>query len=434
MTQSIIFPFRRVSVDHMVHGTTRVWWQLDGAFNDAGPYSFQLQYGRTGLKDATDWKNVGAPVVNGYTALDPAWRESGYDKTIHYRVVLTTAQSVYVSQAANCFGELPEREWVLAREIIRKEQVRNRLVATSGYLIKPMRYGKLCKRCRDPLSKEVTDNSCPECSGTGFEIGFHPALAMQCWDLSPVSINEQIDNELKGTTRDQPYVNARVIGFPALNKYDIWVNGTSDDRWVVDTIQVVAALRGVPIIYQVRLGLLPYSNPVYLLEVGGEEVERQGPTLPMHGCGAVAVDQDYLGPDSLIYRPVDGCAVAGANIYAFRRADFEEYEFNINRTLAVGTSTTRVNGRWGNSIKLDPGAYTLLYEKVGEFGPDVYNLTVTAPETLKAAPPQPATPEAPEQCPQPTTKTGSTSSPTNVGFPSLKKQTKITGQEDFWNI
>lgn len=431
MTQPIIFPFRRVSVDHMVHGKTRVWWYLDPAFNDGGPYSFQLQYGRTGLKDATDWKNVGPPVVNGYTAYDPAWRESGYDKTIHYRVVLTTAQSVYVSQAANCFGELPEREWVLAREIIRKEQVRNRLVATPGYLIKPMRYGKLCTLCRDPLTKEVTDNSCPECSGTGFEIGYHPSLAMQCWDLSPAAINEELDAEMKGTTREQPYVEARVIGFPAINKYDIWVNATSDDRWVVDNIQVIAALRNVPIIYKLRLGLLPYSNPVYTIEIGGEDAERQGPTLPIKGCGSVVVDQDYLGPDSLIYQPVDGCPVAGANIYVFNRADFDEYEFNINRTLAVATSTTRVNGRWGNSVKLDPGSYTLLYEKVGEFGPDVYNLTVTAPESLQLPPSQPA---EPAQCPNQMTKTENTNSQTNAGFPSLKKQTRVTGQEDFWNI
>ena len=415
----------------MVHGKTRVWWYLDPTFNDSGPYSFQLQYGRTGLKDATDWQNVGSPVVNGYTAYDPAWRESGYDKTIHYRVILTTPQSSYVSQAANCFGELPEREWVLAREIIRKEQVRNRLVATSGYLIKPMRYGKLCKLCRDPLTKEVTDNSCPECSGTGFEIGYHPSLALQCWDLSPVAINEEVDTEMKGTTRDQPYVEARAIGFPAINKYDIWVNATSDDRWVVDNIQVIAALRNVPIIYKLRLGLLPYSNPIYTIEVGGEEAERQGPTLPIKGCGTVIVDQDYLGPDSLIYQPVSGCPVAGANIYVFNRADFDLYQLNINRTLAIATSTTRVNGRWGNSVKLNPGAYTLLYEKVGEFGPDVYNLTVTEPEALKTLPSQ--LPET-DQCQNPTTKTENTNSKTNAGFPSLKKQTKITGQGDFWNI
>lgn len=427
MTQTRIFPFKRISVDHMIRGKTRVWWQLEPVFNDAGPYSFQLQYGRTGLKDATDWKNVGAPVVNGYTAYDEAWRESGYDKTIHYRVILTTSNSTYVSQAANCFGELPEKEWLLSREIIRKEQLRNKLVASPGYLIKPMRYGKLCSRCRDPLTKEITDNDCPECSGTGFEIGFHPPLAMQCWDLSPPSIDEDIDNEVKGTTRNQPYVTARVIGFPAINKYDVWVNATSDDRWSVDGIKVVAAIRNVPVIYDLKLGLLPYTNMIYTVEVGGEAPARSGPVLPMTGCGEIAVDQDYLGPDSLIYKPADGCPVAGADVYAFKKSDFDATGINISRELAVATTTTRVNGRWGNSLKLDPAEYVLLYEKLGEFGPDMYNLTVTAPAAFKASDPRAKT------CTENTT-TKNTDSSTNTDFPTLKKQTRPTGQTNFWDI
>jgi hypothetical protein len=124
MTQARIFPFRRVSVDHMVRGVTRVWWQLEKLFNDPGPYTFQLQFGRTGLRDAGDWKNVGQATVNNYYAEDPAFREAGYDLLAHYRVVLTTPQGTYVSQPANCFGELTEKDWVLAREIIRKEQLR----------------------------------------------------------------------------------------------------------------------------------------------------------------------------------------------------------------------------------------------------------------------------------------------------------------------
>ena len=107
---------------------------------------------------------------------------------------------------------------------------------------------------------------------------------MQCWDLSPPSIDEDIDNEVKGTTRNQPYVTARVIGFPAINKYDVWVNATSDDRWSVDGIKVVAAIRNVPVIYDLKLGLLPYTNMIYTVEVCGEAPARSGPVLPMTGC------------------------------------------------------------------------------------------------------------------------------------------------------
>lgn len=387
MTQQRIFPFRRVSVDHMVRGVTRVWWQLEPVFNDAGPYTFQLQYGRTGLRDTPDWKNIGSPVIDAYTATDSAWHEGGYDLLGHYRVVLKTANNTYVSQAANCFGELTERDWVLSREVIRKEQLRHRFVSVSGYLIKPYRFGKFCTRCRDQLTQEIIDSDCPVCSGTGFEVGYHPPLAMQCWDLSPEVIQEDV-GEPKGSTRENAYVEARVIGFPALNKNDIWVNSSSDERWRIETIQVAAAIRGVPIIYQVRMGLLPFGNATYAIEVGGEPQERIGPTLPSLGCGPVAVDHNYGGPDALIYATADDCPVVGANVYLFKKEVFDVLGVNTPRTSAAAKTTTRANGRWTESLNLTPGDYAVLYEKSGEFGPDVtfIDVAVTAPCTWTPVP------------------------------------------------
>lgn len=391
MAQQRIFPFRRVSVDHMVRGVTRVWWQLEPLFRDPPPYEFQLQFGRSGIRDANDWVNVGDPVINTYFAGDPDWREGGYTLLSHYRVKLTTANGVYISQPANCFGDLSERDWLLAREIIRKEKLRHRLVSVPGYLAKPLRYGPPCKRCRDQLTQEVTDANCPVCNGTGFEVGYHPVLPMQCWDLSPQIIQEDVDTNMKGATREQAYVDARVIGFPALNKYDIWINGTSDERWMVETIQVAAAIRNVPIVYQVKLGLLPFSNMAYSLEIGGEPAVRPGPVLPDTGCGSVVVNQDYNGLDSLIYTPEDGCPIIGANIYAFTKTVFDEDGVDTNRALAVSKTTTRVNGRWTESMKLNPGQYVLLYEKLGEYGPDTVEINVTPPPAPASAPSLPAT-------------------------------------------
>jgi hypothetical protein len=379
MPQSSVFPFRRVSVDHMVRGSTRVWWQLDRKFNAPGPYVFQLQLGKTGLRDAADWVNIGPPVVNGYAAYDPAWREAGYDLLDHYRVVLTTPTDVYVSQAANCYGDLPERDWVIAREIIRKEQLRFKYVAVPGYLIKPFRFGKPCRRCRDELTQEVLDADCPICSGTGFEIGYHPPLALQCWDISPQTIQEDVDTQVKGVTRENPYITARVIGFPAINKDDIWVNGSSDERWLVETIQVAAAIRNVPIVYQIKMGLIPFSNTAYALEVGGEPAERVGPTLPIEGCGAVPVDQNYGGLDRYAYKDESGCPITGASVYIFSKAVFDQTGTTTSKSLALGKTTTTANGRWTTSINLDPGDYAIVYEKLGDYGPDYDFVNVVAP-------------------------------------------------------
>jgi len=389
MPQSRIFPFRRVSVDHMVRGTTRVWWQLERTFNEPGPYVFQLQLGKTGLRDAVDWVNIGPPVVNGYMASDPEWREAGYDLLDHYRVVLTTPTSVYVSQAANCYGDIPEKDWLIAREIIRKEQLRFKYVAVPGYLLKPFRFGKPCRRCRDQLTQEVLDSDCPVCNGTGFEVGYHPPLSLQCWDLSTQTIQEDVDAQFKGMTRNNPYITARLVGFPAINKSDIWVNGSSDERWLVETIQIAAAIRNVPIVYQVKMGLLPFSNTAYAIEVGGEPAERVGPTLPVEGCGAVPVDQNYGGNDRFVYKTEDGCPIHGASIRIYEKSVFDVSGFETPENLALGVTSTTANGRWAQSIALDAGQYAIVYSKLGEYGPDVDFVTVVntnAPQQFTAAP------------------------------------------------
>ena len=382
----------------MVRGVTRVWWDLDRSFREPGPYVFQLQYGYTGVNDATDWRNVGDPVTDGYVSYDPNWREGGYDLLTHYRVTLTTSKGTYVSQPANCHGELTERDWTLAREIIRKEQLRHRLVSVTGYLIKRYRYGKPCPRCRDELTQEITDNDCPVCSGTGFEVGYHPPLALQCWDLSPELIQEDIDSNIKGTTRQNAYVTARVVGFPALSKEDIWVNGTNDERWVVETVQVAAAIRGVPLVYNIKLGLLPFNNTVYTLEVGGEPATRDPRTVEsFEGCGNILVDHNYGGPDALSYIDATGTGVLGADVYLFKQADVTAANPDLpNRTLAVAKTTTEANGRWAQAVKLNAGSYSALYEKLGAYGPDLYPITVTAPSgtTFKA-------PRAVQPLPQP---------------------------------
>jgi hypothetical protein len=381
MPQPRIFPFRRVSVDHMVRGVTRVWWQLEPTFREPGPYTFQLQYGHTPLSDAVDWTNVGAPVVNGYFSEDPGWREGGYDLLTHYRVTLTTTSGLYVSQPASCFGELTERDWLLSREIIRKEQLRHRLVSVPGYLIKPYRYGKPCPRCRDELTQEVTDNDCPVCNGTGFEVGYHPALPLQCWDLSPENIDERVDTELKGSTREGAYVTARVIGFPALNDRDIWVNGSSDERWRIDKIQVAAAIRNVPLIYNVTMGLLPFNNSVYGIEVGGEPANRDPrPVVAFEGCGDIVVDHNQGGADYLAYKDAAGNSVEGAAVYIFNKSDVDAaIPVLPARNLAVAQTTTTTNGRWASALYLYAGDYGVLFEKPGEYGPDLQLITVAVP-------------------------------------------------------
>lgn len=369
------YPFRRVSVDYMVHGISRVWWQLDAGFKDPGPYIFQVQVGGTGLAEADDWQNIGAPVVDGFYTTDNKSHSSGAVLVTHYRVTLTTPIGQYVSAPCPVTGELTEADWLVSREILRKERLRFNKVAIGGYLLKAFRYGVPCPRCRDKLTQEPSDTDCPVCYGTGFEGGYHPALPLQCWDLSPQVIQEDIDSNLKGSARENAYATARVIGFPGLNYLDIWVNGTSDERWSVLDIQIAAAVRGVPLVYQVKLGLLPLSNTAYHLPLINEE-STPTPTLPIAGTGCVIVNSTHNGGDYR-YITADNAPVASANVYVFTKKLFDSaFPDNPARYNAVAGTTTTTTGAWATNVNLEPGEYVLLYEKADKYGPDIKPLTV----------------------------------------------------------
>lgn len=381
------YPFRRLFVDHMIDGISRVWWQLDPALAVTSPLTFQLQAGYAGLPDATDWVDVGAPVEDAWYADDDQVRLRGKTLVNHYRVKLTTPTATYMSNPVGVYGIMPEEDWLLAREIVRKEILRSKRVGREGVLLKRIRYGARCTRCRDPLTKEVTDSRCPLCRGTGFLIGYHPPARMQCWDVSPETLNEQRNGTTPvGQSRDTR-VNARVLGFPDLALEDVWVDGHSDQRWYVNVIEHISLMRGVPIIMNVTMDLAPYTDAIYRVPIGQESNDDPRNGMPTAGTGEVLIDHNYLGLDSLAYQK-DGdanCGIEGAYVYAFLKAD---YLAGLRRPQdAKAATTTSANGWWTYAMQLDPGDYILVYEKPGEYGPDIQALAVTDP-----SPPEPPAP------------------------------------------
>lgn len=371
------YPFRRLIPDRMTRGQTRIWWQMHEDFNDPRPHTFQLQFGRTGLSTAVDWVNVGLPVADAYYAVDDVMRDGGMVITAHYRLVLTTPAGQYASSPVNPVGFLPERDWTLAREIIRKEQLRFKNVGIEGTILKRLRYGTKCTKCRDKLTDESANGSCLECNGTGFKIGYHAPSPIHCFDLSPQEFDEQQDAAARGTVRENAIVTARVLAFPALQRYDVWINNFSDERWIIHQVKHVAVQRGVPIVSEVRMHLAPFSHVVYRVEIGGEPADREGPTLPGAGDGSVTVDHDYGGTDELIYQDANGCPIVGATILAFTAAVYDAVSPGRPEPAdAVASSSTTANGRWTYAMKLDPGAYVLVFEKTGQFGPDVLELSI----------------------------------------------------------
>lgn len=378
------YPFRRIFVDHMIDGVSRVTWQLQSNFNDPGPRQFQLQASASGLEDSTDWENVGAAGVDNWFADDDKRRLRGKRLHTYYRLKLVTGLKTYVSNAVGVYGILPEADWIVAREIVRKEILRGHKVGREGVLLKRIRYGPKCTRCRDYLTGGgVTDSRCPECRGTGFKVGYHPPAHLTCWDVPGEPVAEQRNGAQPPGQSREAAIKARALGFPDLDLEDVWVDGHSDQRWYVELVEQTCVLRGVPLIVDVTMRLAPYTDVIYRVPVNAWSARDPRDGMPLAGTGCVTVTHDYGGLDALAYCLADGCGVEGAYVYAFTAADYLAGARSLADVVAATTTTT--NGRWTYALQLNPGDYVLLYEKPGEYGPDILDVTVTPPEASSSS-------------------------------------------------
>ena len=381
MPQSENWPFKRLMVDHLFHGTTRVWWTLDPKFNDPQPQTFQLQAGYTGNSNALDWIDVGDPAVNAYYLDDDGNREpAGKRLLTHYRVVVTTDRGTFVSNPQGVWGTLTTKDWNFAREMIRKERLRNDLVSVDGYLLRKMRYGVKDPAATDFLTDEVIDSGNLSSWGTAFKVGYHPPVVVSA------DVGEETIAEFRGGA-DVTKHSARPTGFPTrfiafpdMAKEDVWVDADTDQRWIVHDIKVVVSWRGVPLVYSTELRLAPHNDVIYKIPVTNlsDDPGDLGEFQPTTGPGCVSVDHDYGEESAFVYQTGDCCGIEGATILAFTKADYD----GGARTpaFAIATSQTTTNGTWAWAMKLDPGEYVLVFEKLGEYGPDAVNLTVQPPD------------------------------------------------------
>lgn len=259
--------FDMVHVSYLIRGGTRVMWLLSPEFSDPRPWSFQLQQGQTGNANASDWEDVGLEVTNGVFATDPTQHDFAKTISTHYRIILTTPSAIYTSQPTNKLGVLAARDWRLAREIVRKERVLQRYSAQDGFLLKRIVTGLDCSICLDLQTKEVTDPNCPECRGTGKQCGYFEPMSCIWASLSPEQSIVKLDEQgMRGTIQDMTST-ARMLMLPIISEFDVWVSARTDERYVIRGVSNIAEIRGVPIVANVALRKLPFTDIVYTVPI-----------------------------------------------------------------------------------------------------------------------------------------------------------------------
>lgn len=255
--------FDRVHVSYLIRGGARILWDLLPTFNDPLPHEFQLQYHRTANPLADDWIDVGLPVVNAFVAMDGEQRVWGRTQDAHYRIKLTTPEGEYFSDPVGSQGVLNARDWRLAREILRQEQLRHRFASQEGFLLKRRINGPKCTLCVDLQTGESQDSNCPQCYGTSFQCGYYYPIGCIWADLQQKRRRVQIDNSAARGTIGDMAMAARMLMLPLVQEYDVWVAKNTDERYYIHEITHIAEFRGVPIIASVELRPAAYTDVVY---------------------------------------------------------------------------------------------------------------------------------------------------------------------------
>lgn len=260
--------FERIVCDYLQRGGARISWAFREHFTDPGPYTYTLQVGETGNNSADDWKDVGVPFNDAFFASDDEQRNYGVLQTPHYRLMMTTPRGVYLSQPAFAYGALSFRDWVLAREIVRKERLRaGKFVATEGLLLKRKRTGiipdpkDIPNATKHFLTDEVIGGTNPHTGGQIYAGGYYPAIPFDV-DLSLEQRTEEVDESGIGKVVDI-LQQGRCSPFPPLNREDIWVARASDQRYYVRAVSQGTAYRHVPLIMLYTLKLAPATDVAY---------------------------------------------------------------------------------------------------------------------------------------------------------------------------
>jgi hypothetical protein len=254
--------FSRVWVDNVMRGGTLIYWQMDDAFTDPGPWEFQAQWGRTVNGPWTDLSIV--PVQDTYYTVDPESHLYAKQIDLYYRVRVTSgAARTFYSDPTRADGGLPERDWRIAREIIRKEYLyyMKSPGGIRGCLLKRRNWGDRCTECTDYDTGEVSKPKCYTCYGTGIVGGYYPPFSY--WVLMQGQRSQRISrDDQKGMQADKT-MTVRGVAYPYIESGDIWVSTDNDRRWVVNGMQEVTIMRTRPVVLNLELRLAPASDIIY---------------------------------------------------------------------------------------------------------------------------------------------------------------------------
>jgi len=237
-----------------------VEWKLNRNFEFAGSsLVFYVEFARA--TDGWERLNPDDPVINECFYVDTAPYRCALYNDVYYRVVAYDGIREYNSRPISTMGVLNKEDWLIVRDVIRKEYLRlKKYIGTPGYLMKRRNHGIKCPVCLEYDTGEVVNGSCPICYGTGVIGGYYNAVLYYLDQTGAVS-RKDVQSPL-GTV-DNKSKTVRSVAYPRLDTYDLWVDGNKNKRYLFRQVSEEVALKGMPLIYVSRMHELPASSIEY---------------------------------------------------------------------------------------------------------------------------------------------------------------------------
>ena len=269
--------FKRVQIVTQPLGGHFVAWELQDDFRAAGPFHFYVDFGRPGTDEWLVLNEL--PVVDSCLYMDPFQHHWDHLADWYYRIRLVLPEVIdpstglctgYASQPQQANGLWSKRDWLIAKEICRKEylmQAKRTNVTAVGWLLKRKRWGTPCPLCRDFDTGEVKSVDCPECFGTGFRGGYFPAVDFTFTLLDTPSRDFKWDETVSRTNNIAR--EGRAVAYPYIDTNDVYVKQDSGERYFVNAIKTGAEVGGIPIIVLAELRLAPVTHVIYKIPIAG---------------------------------------------------------------------------------------------------------------------------------------------------------------------
>lgn len=238
-------------------------WVLRGGFNDPYPWKFRAQAGRT--QDGP-WVDISPTLENKNSWRAPGGLRVNKSDILFLRLVLDTPAGHYFSAPRSPYGDLDRNEFLIARDIMRREVLHmSKMAGTQCGVYSVANYGPRCPHCLDPITGQPRAGHCRYCLGTGFD---HPYKGpFPAWCTFSENNQHQLGQSQDGNgMQEQKRFQVRMVYAIPVKKNDIIHDRGSGKRYNVNAVQIAAELRRVPLVQNLVVDEIALSDPAYQID------------------------------------------------------------------------------------------------------------------------------------------------------------------------